>query len=92
MSIPLVLVTAYFAAAWLGRGVRKDVLGAHIERMHQRFNDVPEFFHYGLTASALLRPLSSMCRSARTPALCRRRDDGQPDLPGCDELAFIGEG
>ena len=42
--------TTYFTAAWLGRGVRKDVLVAHIEHMHQRFNEVPEFFLYALAA------------------------------------------
>jgi len=46
--VPVVPVTAHFAAAWLWRGARKDVLVAHIERMHQRFTDVPEFFLYEL--------------------------------------------
>ena len=40
----LVPVTAHFAAAWLWRGARKDMLVARIEHMHQRFTDVPEFF------------------------------------------------
>ena len=88
----LVLVTAYFAAAWLGRGVRKDVLVAHIERMHQRFNDVPEFFLYAL-ADGIRRAFSHYgswkSRSATKPKL---PDDGQPDLPGWDELAFLGTG
>ena len=88
----LVLVTAYFAAAWLGRGVRKDVLVAHIERMHQRFNDVPEFFLYALADGirrAFSRYGSWKSRSATKPKL---PDDGQPDLPGWDELAFLGTG
>jgi len=88
----LVLVTAYFTAAWLGRGVRKDVLVAHIERMHQRFNDVPEFFLYAL-ADGIRRAFSRYgtwkTRAATRP---KKPADNQPDLPGWDELAFLGAG
>ena len=88
----LVLVTAYFAAAWLGRGVRKDVLVAHIERMHQRFNDVPEFFLYALADG--IRRAFSRYGSWMSKAVTRQKPPGgaQPDLPGWDELAFIGAG
>ena len=88
----LVLVTTYFAAAWLGRGVRKDVLVAHIEQMHQRFNDVPEFFLYAL-AEGIKRAFSRYGAWA-TKAVVKTRPpaDGQPDLPGWDELAFLGSG
>lgn len=54
----LVPVTAHFAAAWLWRGARKDVLVAHIERMHQRFTDVPEFFLLYALAGGIRRAFS----------------------------------
>jgi len=88
----LVLVTAYFTAAWLGRGVRKNVLVSHIEHMHQRFNDVPEFFLYALADG--IRRAFSCYGSWKSRAVTRPKPpaDNQPDLPGWDELAFLGAG
>ena len=88
----IVLATTYFTAAWLGRGVKKEVLVTHIERMHQRFNDVPEFFLYAL-ADGIRRAFSRYGRwETKAIAGPKTRQDDQPDLPGWDELAFTSAG
>ena len=71
----IVLATTYFTAAWLGRGVRKDVLVAHIEHMHQRFNEVPEFFLYAL-ASGIKRAFARYGRW-ETKAVVKKKDDSR---------------
>ena len=86
----LVLATTYFTAAWLGRGVRKDVLVAHIEHMHQRFNEVPEFFLYALAAG--IKRAFVRYGSWETKAVVKKKDNGQPTLPGWDELSYLGVG
>ena len=60
--------------------------------MHQRFNDVPEFFLYAL-AEGIKRAFSRYGEWA-TKAVVKARPpaDGQPDLPGWDEIAFLGSG
>ena len=84
-----VLATTYFTAAWLGRGVRKDVLVAHIEHMHQRFNDVPEFFLYALAAG--IKRAFARYGSWETKAVTvKKPKDDQPTLPGWDELSYLG--
>ena len=86
----IVLATTYFTAAWLGRGVRKDVLVAHIEHMHQRFNEVPEFFLYALAAG--IKRAFVRYGSWETKAVVKKKDDRQPTLPGWDELSYLGVG
>jgi hypothetical protein len=88
----LVLVATYFTAAWLGREVRKGVLVSHIERMHQRFNDVPEFFLYAL-AEGIRRAFSRYgIWVTKAVTKVKPSTDDQPDLPGWDDLAFLGAG
>ena len=60
--------------------------------MHQRFNDVPEFFLYALADG--IRRAFSRYGTWRTRAATKPKppNDGQPDLPGWDELEFIGAG
>ena len=84
ISSPLV------TAAWLGRGVRKDVLVAHIEHMHQRFNEVPEFFLYALAAG--IKRAFVRYGNWETKAVVKKKDDRQPTLPGWDELSYLGVG
>ena len=86
----IVLATTYFTAAWLGRGVRKDVLVAHIEHMHQRFSEVPEFFLYALAAG--IKRAFARYGSWETKAVVKKKDDRQPTLPGWDELSYLGVG
>ena len=86
----IVLATTYFTAAWLGRGVRKDVLVAHIEHMHQRFNEVPEFFLYALAAG--IKRAFVRYGNWETKAMVKKKDDRQPTLPGWDELSYLGVG
>ena len=86
----IVLATTYFTAAWLGRGVRKDVLVAHIEHMHQRFNEVPEFFLYALAAG--IKRAFVRYGNWETKAVVKKKDDRQPTLPGWDELSYLGVG
>ena len=69
----IVLATTYFTAAWLGRGVRKDVLVAHIEHMHQRFNEVPEFFLYALAAG--IKRAFVRYGNWETKAVVKKKDD-----------------
>ena len=73
-----------------GRGVRKDVLVAHIEHMHQRFNEVPEFFLYALAAG--IKRAFVRYGSWETKAAVKKKDDRQPTLPGWDELSYLGVG
>ena len=73
-----------------GRGVRKDVLVAHIEHMHQRFNEVPEFFLYALAAGIKRAFVRYGCWE--TKAAVKKKDDRQPTLPGWDELSYLGVG
>ena len=87
-SVPLDL--KIWSSLWLGRGVRKDVLVAHIEHMHQRFNEVPEFFLYALAAG--IKRAFVRYGSWETKAAVKKKDDRQPTLPGWDELSHLGVG
>lgn len=81
---------AYFTAAWLGRSVRKDVLVDHLEHMHQRLNDVPEFFLYALAAG--IKRAFTHHGSWASKVVRGRKDDPQQDLPGWDDLPYLGAG
>lgn len=70
--------------------MRKDVLVAHIEHMHQRFNEVPEFFLYALAAG--IKRAFVRYGSWETKAAVKKKDDRQPTLPGWDELSYLGVG
>ena len=86
----LLLAAAYFAAVWLGRDVRKDVLVDHIEHMHQRFNEVPDFFLYAL-AAGIRRAFARYGRWTPPPTR-KEKPDPQPDLPGWDDIPYLGVG
>ena len=70
--------------------MRKDVLVAHIEHMHQRFNEVPEFFLYALAAG--IKRAFVRYGNWETKAVVKKKDDRQPTLPGWDELSYLGVG
>jgi hypothetical protein len=53
----LVLATAYFASAWIGRSLRRDILARNIARMSKRLYGVAEFCRY-----ALADGIATLCR------------------------------
>ena len=57
---------------------------------HQRFNEVPEFFLYALAAG--IKRAFVHYGSWETKAVVKKKDDGQPTLPGWDELSYFGVG
>ena len=59
--------------------MRKDVLVAHIEHMHQRFNEVPEFFLYAHSCQGIA--FGDSLRSGDTPRL-----EATPDTRGSLQL------
>ena len=72
------------------KGQHKDVLVAHIEHMHQRFNEVPEFFLYALAAG--IKRAFVRYGNRETKAAVKKKDDNQPTLLGWDELSYLGTG
>ena len=44
----IVAAVAYFAAAWIGRRTRLNVLAEHVAKMSRRMMRTPDFFYYAL--------------------------------------------
>ena len=44
----LVLASAYFAMAWIGRNIKREVLAEHLAHLGKRFGEVPEFATYAI--------------------------------------------
>ena len=48
----LVLASAYFATAWIGRSARREVLAEHLAHLGKRLGEVPEFAAYAIAEMA----------------------------------------
>ena len=44
----LVLAVAFFAASWLGRNARMEILVEHLKDLSKHIKEVPDFFYYAL--------------------------------------------
>ena len=44
----LVRASAYFATAWIGRNIKREVLAEHLAHLGKRLGDVPEFAAYAI--------------------------------------------
>jgi len=57
--------------------------------MHQRFNEVPDFFLYAL-ASGIRRAFTRYGKWTSRTAAEEAKPDPQPNLPGWDEVPYLG--
>ena len=78
----IVLATAYFASAWLGRHVKREVLAEHLEALSQRPSKVPEFANYAIADG--LR-----CAFTKFGKWCRRVFDPKPDPSPAEILPYL---
>ena len=78
----IVLATAYFASAWLGRHVKREVLAEHLKSLSQRLGKVPEFANYAI-ADGLKRAFT------RFGKWCRKIIDPEPEPTENDLLEFL---
>ena len=78
----IVLATAYFASAWLGRHVKREVLAEHLKSLSQRLGKVPEFANYAI-ADGLRRAFTRFGR------WCRKIIDPEPEPNENDLLEFL---
>ena len=44
----LKIIRAVYAAAWIGRNIRREVLAEHLARLGKRLGEVPEFAAYAI--------------------------------------------
>ena len=84
----IILATAYFASAWLGRHVKREVLAEHLKALSQRLGKIPEFANYAI-ADGIKRAFTRFGRwNSRTIDLKPEppRNDPREFLPGFGEL------
>ena len=84
----IVLATAYFASAWLGRHVKREVLAEHLKTLSQRLGKVPEFANYAI-ADGLKRAFTRFgkwCRKIINPEPEPTENELLEFLPGFREL------
>ena len=74
----IVLAAAYFASAWLGRSLRKDILVGNITRVSRRLFGVAEFHYYAIAdgIAALFRRYGKWAGKTATPEA-----PAHPELP-----------
>ena len=73
---------AYFASAWLGRHVKREVLAEHLKTLSQRLGKVPEFANYAI-ADGLKRAFT------RFGKWCRKNIDPKPEPTENELLEFL---
>jgi len=78
----IVLATAYFSSAWLGRHMKREVLAEHLKSLSQRLGKVPEFANYAI-ADGLKRAFT------RFGKWCRKIIDPEPEPTENDLLEFL---
>ena len=84
----VVVATAYFASAWLGRHVKREVLAEHLKTLSQRLGKVPEFANYAI-ADGLKRAFTRFgkwCRKIINPEPEPTENELLEFLPGFREL------
>lgn len=89
----LVLACAYFATVWIGRNLRREVLGEHLSKLYKRLNEVPQFAAYAL-ASGIKRAFSGFGRLPLLSAAIitkTKPDEKESYLPGFMEMMDMCE-
>ena len=90
----LVLASAYFATAWIGRSVRREVLAEHLARLGKRLGEVPEFAAYAI-ADGIRRAFTRFGKWVRTvggPPADAPEPTATQLLPGFAELLDADDG
>ena len=90
----LVLASAYFTTAWIGRSIKREVLAEHLARLGKRLGEVPEFAAYAI-ADGLKRAFTRFGKWVRTTADAIAKAHDAPAiqlLPGFAELFDIDDG
>ena len=90
----LVLSSAYFAMAWIGRNIRREVLAEHLARLGKRLSEVPEFAAYAI-ADGIKRAFARFGKWVRTTtdAIAKATDVSAIQLlPGFAELFDADDG
>ena len=92
--VSLVLASAYFATAWIGRSIRREVLAEHLAHLGKRLGEVPEFAAYAI-ADGIKRAFTRFGKWVRTAADTIAKAHDVPAiqlLPGFAELFDIDDG
>ena len=90
----LVLASAYFATAWIGRHVRHEVLAEHLKDLGKQLNKTPEFAAYAI-AKGIKRAFTRFGKWIRTAARMQeeeREPVSAPLLPGFAALFELDDG
>ena len=90
----LVLASAYFATAWIGRNIKREVLAEHLARLGKRLGEVPEFAAYAI-ADGIKRAFTRFGKWVRTTTDAIAKAPDVPAfqlLPGFAELLDIDDG
>ena len=78
----VVLAATYFATAWLGRHVKREVLAEHIKTLAQRLGKEPQFASYAI-ADGIRRAFT------RFGKWCRKILDPEPEPPENELLNLL---
>ena len=90
----LVLASAYFATAWIGRHVRHEVLAEHLKDLGKQLNKTPEFAAYAI-AKGIRRAFTRFGKWIRTEGRmpeAEREPVSAPLLPGFAALFDLDDG
>ena len=90
----LVLASAYFATAWIGRNIKREVLAEYLAHLGKRLGEVPEFAAYAI-ADGIKRAFTHFGKWVRTAADTIAKAHDAPAiqlLPGFAELFDIDDG
>lgn len=90
----LVLASAYFATAWIGRSIKREVLAEHLANLGKRLGEVPEFAAYAI-ADGTRRAFTRFGKWVRTAteALAKAPEPAAIQLlPGFAELLDTDDG
>ena len=90
----LVLASAYFATAWIGRSIRREVLAEHLAHLGKRLGEVPEFAAYAI-ADGIKRAFTRFGKWVRAAADAIAKAPAVPAiqlLPGFAELLDTDDG
>ena len=90
----MVLASAYFATAWIGRSIKREVLAEHLAHLGKRLGEVPEFAAYAI-ADGIKRAFTRFGKWLRKTAAEvteRREDPAIQMLPGFLELLDTDDG
>ena len=91
----LVLASAYFATAWIGRNIKREVLAEHLAHLGKRLGEVPEFAAYAI-ADGIKRAFTrfgTWVRATAADTIAKAHDAPAIQLlPGFAELLDTDDG